>query len=138
MKSRGGCRGKRRYGKETYHQVDKGRGLCKDRSPTAAGTGSVHRAAQLVDLNRHATASHAPEREQDTAAAERVLERSTGRVQARAKRRGNQTGSTAKKKSSRLQFTDEERGNAELEKYIRKSDKAADRLDAAKAAKRNL
>ena len=37
-------------------------------------------------------------------------------------------------KSSRLQFTDEERAAPELEKYIRKSDKAADRLDAARAA----
>ena len=36
--------------------------------------------------------------------------------------------------SSRLQFTDEERATPELEKYIEKSDKAADRLDAAKAA----
>ena len=33
-----------------------------------------------------------------------------------------------------MQFTDEERATPELEKYIRKSDKAADRLDAAKAA----
>src|SRR5699024_9319938 len=37
-------------------------------------------------------------------------------------------------KSSRLQFTDEERAAPELEKYIKKSDKAADRLDKAKAA----
>lgn len=36
--------------------------------------------------------------------------------------------------TSRLQFTDEERAAPELEKYIRKSDKAADRLDAARAA----
>ena len=33
-----------------------------------------------------------------------------------------------------MQFTDEERATPELERYIRKSDKAADRLDAAKAA----
>lgn len=39
-----------------------------------------------------------------------------------------------KPKSSRLQFTDEERANPELEKYIRKSEKAADRLDNANAA----
>ena len=45
-----------------------------------------------------------------------------------------QAEATAKEKSSRLQFTDEERATPELEKYIRKSDKAADRLDAAKAA----
>ena len=45
-----------------------------------------------------------------------------------------QAEATAKEKSSRLQFTDEERATPELERYIRKSDKAADRLDAAKAA----
>lgn len=39
-----------------------------------------------------------------------------------------------KPKSYRLQFTDEERATPELEKYIKKSDKAADRLDAANAA----
>ena len=40
----------------------------------------------------------------------------------------------AKAQPSRLQFTDEERATPELEKYIKKSDKAADRLDAARAA----
>ena len=37
-------------------------------------------------------------------------------------------------KSYRLQFTDEERASPELDKYIKKSEKAADRLDAANAA----
>ena len=45
-----------------------------------------------------------------------------------------QEEATAQTTSSRLQFTDEERATPELERYIRKSDKAADRLDAAKAA----
>ena len=36
--------------------------------------------------------------------------------------------------SSRLQFTDEERADPDLQKYIRRSDKAADKLDAAKEA----
>ena len=36
--------------------------------------------------------------------------------------------------SSRLQFSDEERATPELQKAIRKSDKAADKLDAARAA----
>ncbi len=40
----------------------------------------------------------------------------------------------SKPQSSRLQFSDEERANPELEKYIRKSDKTADRLDKAKEA----
>ena len=82
---------------------------------------------------------HAPgaEREQDTAAAERVLERIDGARTRKASKkaaRKAQAEATAKEKSSRLQFTDEERATPELEKYIRKSDKAADRLDAAKAA----
>lgn len=36
--------------------------------------------------------------------------------------------------TSRLQFTEEERATPELETYIKKSEKTADRLDAAKAA----
>lgn len=44
-------------------------------------------------------------------------------------------GSAARQRpSSRLQFTDEERADPHLQKYIRRSDRAADRLDAAKAA----
>ena len=83
---------------------------------------------------------HAPgaEREQDTAAAERVLERIDGARTRKASKkaaRKAQAEATAKEKSSRLQFTDEERATPELERYIRKSDKAADRLDAAKAEK---
>ena len=82
---------------------------------------------------------HAPgaEREQDTAAAERVLERIDGARTRKASKkaaRKAQAEATAKEKSSRLQFTDEERATPELERFIRKSDKAADRLDAAKAA----
>ena len=36
--------------------------------------------------------------------------------------------------SSRLQFTEEERADPDLQKYIRRSDRAADKLDAAKEA----
>lgn len=39
-----------------------------------------------------------------------------------------------KPKSYRLQFTDEERASPELEKYIKRSDKAVDRYDKASAA----
>ena len=39
-----------------------------------------------------------------------------------------------KPKSYRLQFTDEERASSELDKYIKKSEKAADRYDKASAA----
>ena len=42
-------------------------------------------------------------------------------------------GAQSKTQASRLQFTAEERATPELEKYIRKSDKKADKLDAARA-----
>ena len=45
-----------------------------------------------------------------------------------------QREATAKETSSRLQFTEEELADPELAPYIEKSNKAADRLDAAKAA----
>ena len=82
---------------------------------------------------------HAPgaEREQDTAAAERVLEHIDGahtRAASKKAARKAQAEAEARAHTSRLQFTDEERATPELERYIRKSDKAADRLDAAKAA----
>lgn len=55
---------------------------------------------------------------------------------ARRKRRDTfREGEVARDRpSSRLQFTEEERAAPELKKAIRKSDKAADKLDAAKAA----
>ena len=77
----------------------------------------------------------APKR--DTATAEQVFEhidgRHTRKVSKKAARKA-QTEATAKTKSSRLQFTDEELSTPELERYIKKSDKAAARLDAARAA----
>ncbi len=39
-----------------------------------------------------------------------------------------------KNHTSRLQFSEAERATPELQKAIKKSDKAADRLDAARAA----
>ena len=73
----------------------------------------------------------------DTGKTERVMERieaaHTRKTSKKAVRKA-QAEATAGTKSSRLQFTDEERAAPELEKYIKKSDKAADRLDKAKAA----
>ena len=73
----------------------------------------------------------------DTGKTERVMKHidaaHTRKASKKAVRKA-QAEATAGTKSSRLQFTDEERAAPELEKYIRKSDKAADRLDAAKAA----
>ena len=78
----------------------------------------------------------APARE-DTATAERVIERLEGAQTRKASKKAVQKAqreSAAGARSSRLQFTDEERSTPELGKYIEKSDKAADRLDAARAA----
>ena len=74
---------------------------------------------------------------QDTAAAERVMEHidaaHTRKASKKAARKA-QEEAAAQTKSSRLQFTEEELSTPELEKYIEKSNRAADRLDAAKAA----
>ena len=82
---------------------------------------------------------HAPEhiaKPQD-AAAERVMEHigagQTRKASKKAVRRA-QEAAAAKTQSSRLQFTDEERATPELEKYNKQSGKAADSLDAARAA----
>lgn len=73
----------------------------------------------------------------DTATAERVINRvdaeHTRKASKKAARQA-QREATARQHNSRLQFTDEERANPDLEKYIKKSDNAADKLDAARAA----
>ncbi len=73
----------------------------------------------------------------DTATAERVMEHieaaQTRKASKKAVRKA-QEEATAQTTSSRLQFTEEELAAPELERYIEKSNKAADRLDAAKAA----
>ena len=81
---------------------------------------------------------HAPgtEPEQDTGTAERVLEHIDGVHTRRASKkaaRKAQAEAESRARTSRLQFTEEERATPELEKYIKKSDKAADRLDEARA-----
>lgn len=73
----------------------------------------------------------------DTGKTERVMEHiEAAHIRKASKKavRKAQAEATAGTKSSRLQFTDEERAAPELEKYIKKSDNAADRLDKAKAA----
>ena len=96
-------------------------------------------AAQLNPLSSSTSPPLAPglAPKRDTATAERIFEHIDGAHTRRASKkaaRKAQADATAKTQSSRLQFTDEERATPELEKAIRKSDKAADRLDAAKAA----
>ena len=64
----------------------------------------------------------------------------TERQRHKAKKRRKKAGKEAKqakeatgKQTARLQFTDEERTAPELSKYVKKSEKAADRLEAARA-----
>ena len=93
-------------------------------NPLSSGTSPPHHAPGLAP-------------KPDTGTAEQVFEHIDGRHTRKAAKkaaRKAQQETTARTKSSRLQFTDEERATPELEKYIQKSDKAADRLDAAKAA----
>ena len=82
---------------------------------------------------------HTPELspKRDGAAAECVLEHidaaHTRAASKKAIKRAQQEVA-AKTKTSRLQFTEEERATPELQKAIRKSERAADRLDEARAA----
>ena len=73
----------------------------------------------------------------DTGKTERVMEHIEAAHTRKASKKAvgkARAEAAAGTKSSRLHFTDEERAAPELEKYIKKSDKAADRLDKAKAA----
>jgi len=73
----------------------------------------------------------------DTATAERVMEHldaaHTRKVSKKAVKKA-QEAAVLRTSTSRLQFTDEERATPELQPYIKKSEKAADKLDEAKAA----
>ena len=73
----------------------------------------------------------------DTATAERVMEHLDAAHTRKASKKAvkkAQEAAVLRTSTSRLQFTDEERATPELEPYIKKSEKAADKLDAAKAA----
>ena len=95
--------------------------------------------AQLQGVPQTAPLPHEPGAvpKSDTAAAERVMERvgaaQTRKASKKAARKA-QEEAAVKEKSSRLQFTEEELSAPELEPYIKKSNAAADRLDAARAA----
>ena len=82
---------------------------------------------------------HTPELspKRDDAAAERVLEHiDAAHTRAASKKaiKQAQREAAAKTKTSRLQFTEEERATPELQKAIRKSERATDRLDEARTA----
>ena len=86
----------------------------QDYSPSGDSAAFVHSAAERLDDRR----IHKSEKKKR-----------------RKRRRSYREGTVASDcPSSRLQFTDEERAAPELQKAIRKSDKAADKLDAARAA----
>ena len=96
-------------------------------------------AQQLPHLSGGAAARpHTPELspKRDDAAAERILEHiDAAHTRAASKKaiKQAQREAVAKTKTSRLQFTEEERATPELQKAIRKSERAADRLDEARA-----
>lgn len=97
-------------------------------------------AAQLTPLSGDAApATRLPglPGKSDTGTAERVINRADAGLTRKAAKKATQKAqkeATAQARTSRLQFTDEERATPELEKYIKKSDKAADKLDTARAA----
>ena len=73
----------------------------------------------------------------DNTAAERVIEHLDAAHTRKASKKAvkkAQEATVLRTSTSRLQFTEEELATPELERYIEKSNKAADRLDAAKAA----
>ena len=109
-------------------------------APQAAQEAAAQNVAELPPVSPDASplplAPELPHR-QDTATAERVMERVGAAQTRKASKKAAQKAqrdATVKEKSSRLQFTEEELNTPELETYITKSAKAADRLDAAKAA----
>ena len=102
---------------------------------------AAQEAAQQLPHPSGSTAArpHTPELspKRDDAAAERVLEHiDAAHTRAASKKaiKRAQREAAAKTKTSRLQFTEEERATPELQKAIRKSERAADRLDEARAA----
>lgn len=97
---------------ETSHVSD--RAPEQDYSPSGDSAALVHSAVERLDDRR----IHKSEKKKH-----------------RKRRRFYREGTAASdRSSSRLQFSDEERAAPELQKVIRKSDKAADKLDAARAA----
>lgn len=102
---------------------------------------AAQEAAQQLPHPSGSTAArpHTPELspKRDDAAAERVLEHiDAAHTRAASKKaiKRAQWEAAAKTKTSRLQFTEEERATPELQKAIRKSERAADRLNEARAA----
>ena len=68
----------------------------------------------------------------DRAATERQRHKAK-KCRKKAEKEAKQAKEATGKQTARLQFTDEERTDPELSKYVKKSEKAADRLEAARA-----
>ena len=98
-------------GKTTYHSD---RTPEQDHSASGETVGAAGKAVDRVELHR-----------------EQAAAKKKRRKQRRAYREGE---AAASRPSSRLQFSEADRTVPELQGAIRKSDKAADRLDAAKVA----
>lgn len=100
-------------------------------------TGDVTNISQRdpeVDLSASSEESASAADDPAARAAERH-EAHTAKREAKADAEAVKEGSAARRRpSSRLQFTDEERADPVMKKYIDRSDKAADKLDKAKAA----
>ena len=86
----------------------------QDYSPSGDFTAFVHSAAERLD--------------------DRRIHKSKKKKRRKRRRSYREGTAVNDRPSSRLQFSEEERAAPELQKVIRKSDKAADRLDAARAA----
>ena len=91
--------------------------------------------------SREAEADFSAEQEPVTTAEAAAEHIARGHDRRRAKKAAKDQADTVRegsavrqRPSSRLKFTDEERADPDLQKYIRRSDRAADKLDAAKEA----
>jgi hypothetical protein len=99
---------------------------------TGEVTGISSREAE-VDFSASEDFASAVEAVADRASAER--HRRKAKRAANADTKTVEEGSaTRQRATSRLQFTDEERADPTLKKYVRRSDRAADKLDKAKGA----
>ena len=93
---------------------------------------STGETASISDRPQEENYTQAP-----TAAAEKAVDRIGAEIDRHLSKNAEKKALDAarpKAHSSRLQFSAEERATPELQKFINKSDKAADRLDAARAA----
>ena len=101
-------------------------------------TNETQQTARRVSQRETEEFTHQPPTpEKDTGTAEQVLERMEAEHDIQTARRDTRILKrevTGKPKASRLQFTEEERASPELAPYVKKAEKAADKLEKAQAA----